>query len=369
MGLSEPYGVWACKPLRLDLDDDSNPHIHLYYTDAAKGDNPSRPYRVSINVRSASAGEKRLAYWSNPNFIHPLTSRVPQDLKFHEIPSPSVSGTASAGGFALDYLRDNILTLSEGKLLEYQVPGDDNDLVDHIWGILKQAIADNSKVYLWGEQFDDKTGIHQIHMNQGNLAPYNRENGTWQDGGFMVQNKDPSAGGGRAWHAVFLAFGVQVPDTTYPDGEPAAGAKNLSRLLEPNGPAHPGPGPGPGPVPEPLPLPNLPHRLEIVACLANPVGRDGIDNPEIVTVQNPSTAAESIVLRGWSITNKFNDRSLVPDGVVLGPGEPCSFAVSPLCPLSNKGSSITLWSPNGHAVDIVSYKSGDAQSGKVIKFE
>jgi uncharacterized protein YukJ len=70
--------------------------------------------------------------------------------------------------------------------------------------LLNQATADpNGVIYAFGAQYTDGTGIHDIHMNQGNplSGGHAGDNGIWQDGAILFQL--PGSG---AWTAIFIAF-------------------------------------------------------------------------------------------------------------------------------------------------------------------
>ena len=49
-------------------------------------------------------------------------------------------------------------------------------------------------------------GIHDIHMNQGNVGQFKRDDGVWQDGGLLLNYADS----GWQWVAIFLAFQSQA---------------------------------------------------------------------------------------------------------------------------------------------------------------
>ena len=47
-------------------------------------------------------------------------------------------------------------------------------------------------------------GIHDIHMNQGNVGSFVRDDGVWQDGGVLFHFP-----GEQQWTAIFLKFQSQ----------------------------------------------------------------------------------------------------------------------------------------------------------------
>jgi uncharacterized protein YukJ len=64
---------------------------------------------------------------------------------------------------------------------------------------------------VWGPESKDKVfnfspgnGIHDIHMNQGNVVGFNRDDSPFQDGGILI-NIMPE----NRWIGVFIAFQSQ----------------------------------------------------------------------------------------------------------------------------------------------------------------
>ena len=76
---------------------------------------------------------------------------------------------------------------------------------DRIDKYVQPAIQDPTiQIGVWGFSFP--SGIHDIHMNQGNtVEAYKKENGIWQDGGLVFFKE----GDKKAFFALFLGFQVQ----------------------------------------------------------------------------------------------------------------------------------------------------------------
>lgn len=73
----------------------------------------------------------------------------------------------------------------------------------------------------------DGTGIHDIHMNQGNSGSFDSAVGS--DGAFIIHY--PSDG---HFEAVFLAFADQAIPTDNQTGKPAQNAQTLQTLAKGN---------------------------------------------------------------------------------------------------------------------------------------
>jgi hypothetical protein len=56
-------------------------------------------------------------------------------------------------------------------------------------------------------------GIHDIHMNQGNSGKFAQDNGSWQDGGLIIQLANQ-------WIALFFKFQSQTWHSEDDNGEP-----------------------------------------------------------------------------------------------------------------------------------------------------
>jgi uncharacterized protein YukJ len=122
------------------------------------------------------------------------------------------------GGLAIDYVRGRLLRRRDMRPLPANVPGPDNDLSDLLTAYAAAAIADpQAELFAFGEPwgpehhrpdrifgFSPGNGMHNIHMNQGNIAAYREDDGTWQDGGLIFHF--PAQ---ERWIAVFLAFRSQ----------------------------------------------------------------------------------------------------------------------------------------------------------------
>jgi uncharacterized protein YukJ len=119
----------------------------------------------------------------------------------------------SQGDPAIDFIRSRsagqpIVTLAEMQLL----PLPSSDLNNAVVELLNQATADpDGLIYAFGAQYTDGTGIHDIHMNQGNPTSgggHSHDNGSWQDGAILFQL--PGSG---IWTAIFIAFQGQSWNT------------------------------------------------------------------------------------------------------------------------------------------------------------
>lgn len=222
----DKYGVWVATPVSVSAEraeqDPDSPHIHLFYDDGSGG-NFDNTRRASINVKSGSKISE-LVFWLIQNYRHPIVEEL-RGLKmgFHRIPS-------LPGGTALDYIRGNLIDLSTGRILPHDLSGPRDDIIDFVMPELQAAINRNATIYLFGEPYSDMQGIHDIHMNQGSQAQFQKYNGVWQDGGIMIYFPDEDR-----FSAIFLAFASQAAHTNEETGHSLQGSQNLAQLINNTG--------------------------------------------------------------------------------------------------------------------------------------
>ena len=334
------YSVLKGAAIDRRLGTGQTPHYQIRVVD------DTQDYRIAVNVMSA---------------LEPLHPRVPGGHRLpasdHAGPRGAAQGAASrreqAGGLALDFIRGNLLDPRDMRLLPHEVPGPDNDLNEQIDHFVQRAMAaEEAFVYAFGETwgpedtkdkyfgFKPGQGIHDIHMNQGNVGRFTEDDGVWQDGGllfhFPLQDQ---------WAAVFLKFQSQTWHTDDRTGHQIP--------TEPGGPPSNG-GPVPGPGPDILPTTEQPDGLvRIVAALVNTQ-----TSPEAETVTLLNTSPAAIDLAGWALLDKLKNRQ--PLAGTIGPGETLLVRVQAPLQLSNKGGIITLLNDDGLRVDGVSYTGPDA---------
>ena len=126
-----------------------------------------------------------------------------------------------SGGLAQDFVRGGLVNRAEMKPLPADKPGAYNDLREMVDNAVGLSVADPNSIVFgfgqsWGPEkkndqyfhFSPGQGVHDIHMNQGNVGKWRGDDGVWQDGCLMFflakQNE---------WRAIFLAFQSQSFDT------------------------------------------------------------------------------------------------------------------------------------------------------------
>ena len=215
------YGVLVGRIYARVLATKKNEHYHMLLN---RG---SHPQRVAINTQSTEPPSKVL-YYSSQDYQHPITDAiVAASLSLSYKPLVS-----APGGLALDFVRMNLFPIDEMTPLSGTAKGTSTDLNDELDVTVQAAIKDpTALVYAFGQhwidakgadqvfsEIDPSTGIHDIHMNQGNpTGSFYQDNGVYQDGALFFHFPAQSR-----WAAVFIAFQSQSFHTDNKTGYPLA---------------------------------------------------------------------------------------------------------------------------------------------------
>ncbi|RGP81344.1 hypothetical protein FLONG3_488 [Fusarium longipes] len=343
----ENYGVWRAKPVSYTFqgrkEDSKSPHLYLVFDDG-KGEEGE----AAVNVKSGGS-ESRLAYWTVSDFTHGVTKKLAElSNGFHRIAGTSEQ---ALDGLALDYIRSNLFSRVCGRILPHDVDGGDNDILDQLRPIVDKAISAKATVYVYGSAYSRDKGIHNVHMNQGNSKPYDRDNGVFQDGALIFEFEDH-------WEAVFLGFASQAVHTRdgperagYP--EPEQNFKTWANFLAPE---------LTDPDKKVVDIDDSP--VFISEALVNPPGPDQQPGTPPETVNLKNRTSNEINLSGWKILIKTRETQDLPSGTRIGPNETTTIKMT--IPLSNRGGIITLLNQQGLKVHGVSYTQGQASGGRVV---
>ena len=323
------YGLLKGKAIEVRLGAGQSPHYQVRLIDN------TTDYRIAINVKS-QLSPSEVEYVIVERFDHPILATVgPMPLGFTRLAQTPTSG-------ALDFIRGNLFDRDEMKPLPHNVPGFDNDLNDKIDRVMQRAVSDEAAlVYAFGERWGPENGvkdkyfgflpgngIHDIHMNQGNVGQFKKDDGVYQDGGLFIHFPDQGE-----WIAVFLRFQSQAWHTDDTTGHAVSG-------------------PPTGPEP---PTTEEPHGLvQIVAALVN-----AVESPEVNVVTLLNTAPHTVSLAGWALLDTQKKR-LELDGDIAA-GATRAVTVADPFALSNKGGVITIVDEKGLKVDGVSYTKEQAK--------
>lgn len=346
------YGVLVGRPIGRALGSGANPHYQVHVVD------DTTDYRIAVNVASKLAPSE-LMYLIDSHFQHPFLAQV-------RALAPGWHALArKPGGPALDFIRTNLFDPRRMVALPFAVPGPDNDLNEKIDHYLQRALADeDARLYAFGERwgpepglkdkifgFAPGNGVHDIHMNQGNVGSFTSDDGVYQDGALLLHYPAQDQ-----WVGVFLKFQSQAWHTHDSTGHTLPGPPVSGPPADP--PAPPDPfQPGNPPTPQ---APD--GAVRIVAALVNPV-----QSPEVETVTLLNLTPAPVDLAGWKLLDR--DKNAMPLGGTVGAGDTLRVTLKPPAVLPNKGGLITLLNADGLRVDGVSYTAAQAKAvGYSLKF-
>lgn len=176
---------------------------------------PGGPFTVAVNIQSVDGSE--VLYAIEEGFT------PPDEAGLLALPMGVTRLKSAPGGLALDFVRSQVggrpmITREQMTLLPQMGAKGANEeermlnraraaaLQNAVVTLLNMTIADkNGVMYAFGSAFPNTarvTGIHDVHMNQGNPAKsHGKDNGVWQDGALFIHL--PSK---QTWTAVFIAF-------------------------------------------------------------------------------------------------------------------------------------------------------------------
>jgi len=329
------YGVLRGRMDRFTREDGaSSPHLQVRLLEDG-----GQPWRIAVNVQSNTGSN--VAFWVvDPLPDHPVLAPLAS------LPSGFSTVTRNAD-HALDYVKAPLFEWAQGRRLPPSGAASADDLQDLLALLLDQCKAAGGEVFAFGAKFEQNLhkpidaafgntdglhGIHDIHMNQGNVDGHAGDNGVFHDGGLILKFPDRFLG-------VFLAFQSQkVP--TDAAGNAAADAVAIERLLSG----------GAGTTTS-----TTTADVYIERALINPAGAD----PGLESVVLSSLSTRSQTLTNWRLQDKSG--RVTPISMTLGPGASVAVALDGTgVQLGNNGGTLMLQDAAGVQIDVVTYTDADA---------
>ena len=334
------YGVLRGRPDRYKREDDERtPHLQIRLLEAS-----GQPWRVAVNVQSDTGSD--VVFWVvDPLVGHPILGMAAATPSGFQPAPPDA-------GHALDYVKAPLFDWALGRVLPPTGSASGDDLQDLLALYLDQCKAAGGEVVAFGAKFDRNLGkpidaefgntdglhgIHDIHLNQGNVGAHAGDNGAFHDGGLLLAFPDRVVG-------LFLAFQTQrIP--TDADGGAAPGSRPLSEIV-----AGAAPG-GPGTALAATVL----GDVYLERALVNPTGAD--PGGEVVVLGNLATT--SVPLSGWRLVDR-NRRETQVDLTVDGGRSGLVVLDGRGAQLGNNGGNLLLLDRDGNQVDSVTYAAEEA---------
>ena len=338
------YGVLRARPDRAKREDgERSPHLQIRAVDET-----GQPWRVAVNVQSSDGSD--VVFWVvDPLVGHPVLGSLANTAS-------GFTRTAPNSAASLDFVKAPLFDWKLGRVLPPTGSASADDLQDLLTLYLDQCKAADGELFAFGAKFDRNLhkpidtefgnndglhGIHDIHLNQGNVGAYADDNGAFHDGGLLLAFPDRVMG-------VFLAFQTQrIP--TDDNGAPSPNAQPISQLIG----VHPVPPPAGAPV------------VYLERALLNPAGPD--PGQEAIVIGNCATAAQS--LQGWQLIDR-NGRVTKLDNDIPGGASAIVGLDGAGVQLGNNGGNLVLRDAQGNQVDSVTYSARDAATvDRYVRFQ
>jgi len=333
------YGVLRGRPDRFKREDGgSSPHLQIRVLEDS-----GQPWRIAVNVQSDSGSN--VAFWVvDPLAGEPVLSSLPGRPQ-------GFTALAPNAGQALDFVKAPLFDFALGRVLPPSGTANADDLQDLLSLFLDQCKTAGGEIFAFGAKFDRNLhkpidaefgntdglhGIHDIHMNQGNVGQHAGDNAAFHDGGLILSFPDRFLG-------LFLGFQTQrVP--TDAAGAAAPGSRSIGEILS----GVPGQPPGGPPAP-------VVSTVYLERALINPSGAD--PGSETVVLGNLATTPQT--LTHWRLVDK-NGR-VTPIDATLPPGASLIVALDGTgVQLGNNGGNLILQDSTNAQVDAVTYTGADA---------
>jgi len=340
----DSYGILKGRAVARRSSAPGQSHYHIHVT-AAGAD-----YRVAINTRS-KLHPSEVAYCVSHDLRHPLTREL------GSLPDGLHPLARTEGGLAFDFIRTNLFEPHEFLILPCDGPlcrADLNEVFDEL--ILPAIEQPAARVYVYGEpweawhasdpvfRFAPSRGMHEVHMNQGNDPSHWEQDGTWQDGGMLVEY--PAE---RRWRGVFLKFQSQSWHTDDVTGHALLPPPHFNQLQ-----------------PVPLDRRGMPHPDGMVRIHSARLARQNAEGrweKPVITLLN--VCPFPLDLEGWRLINRGKGRWKLQGR--LEAGECRDFPIGRGLPLPAEGGLITLLNAEGLKVHGVSY-TGNGNNGAELVF-
>ncbi len=185
-------------------DFDKRAHYHIVV--AVKEENEIREYDVSVNIGSIRDDDDEI-YSSNLQVYYDNNYCYNEKI-LKEMLLQKEGITKGRKNLNLDYVRMKLFPHEKMKHMK----GLDREEI-FLTGIIERHVMealDNNKyeIFVFGRLYDNRKGIHDIHMNQGSVDRYRSGDAPYSDGGLFFYNSES-----KKWTAVFIAFTTQSMKT------------------------------------------------------------------------------------------------------------------------------------------------------------
>lgn len=169
----------------------TTPHYQIKVK--AEEDGKTITWRCPVNVKSGDGSE--VLFFVDSDLLKQSTERkalaAMWKKKLKALDALADGFTALPDhepGIALDYVREEYVAPEEMTHLPSDGPGANDDVQDTVEMYITRAKDQRGTIHVFGERFGSGagSGVHDIHMNQGNAGKWKKDNGIYQDGGIVI---------------------------------------------------------------------------------------------------------------------------------------------------------------------------------------
>ena len=154
-------------------------------------------YDVAINVGSIRKKQQKL----NSTALRIYYDENYNHIILDELIKHRIGISLCSDKLKLDYIRMKLFDKRKIKKI-YGISNNNIYLMEIIENNVKRAKENEEiEIFVFGNMYENKKGIHDIHMNQGSLAPYNTRDRIYSDGGVFFFNKKT-----KKWTSLFIMF-------------------------------------------------------------------------------------------------------------------------------------------------------------------
>ena len=192
----ERYVLLRGKVVGKWYDFDRKAHYHIVAA-IKESENDIKEYDISINIGSIFENSDEFyssnlqVYYDN-NYTY--NNKI---LKEMLLQKPGIT-------IGKKYLRMELFPREKMKIMK----GIDRENA-FLTGIIERHVLealnnDINEIFVFGRLYDNKKGIHDVHMNQASTGRYRSSDAPYSDGGVFFYNSES-----KIWTAIFIAFTTQ----------------------------------------------------------------------------------------------------------------------------------------------------------------
>ena len=178
-------------------DFDKRAHYHIIVT--AEEEGKMKEYDVAVNIGSIQEKNSEV-YSSNLQVYYDRDYSFNQKI-LKEMLLQNKGITKARKNLNLDYVKMKLFPHEKMRHMK----GVDKENI-FLTGIIEKHIlesidSDIHEVFAFGNLYENKKGIHDIHMNQGSRGRHSNGDAAYSDGGLFFYNNST-----EKWAAIFIAF-------------------------------------------------------------------------------------------------------------------------------------------------------------------